>query len=225
MKFFYWLENYKSELLCPLYQVFFVIFYARDSRRYSNNCIIAFFLLRRIKKNVFLMSRKRRSRKRRRSWTCIHRLLWFILIILFLFSCKHGDVANWAPHLSIHHASTTTTMYQWTLWTMIFVDVKHYQTKMYMLPGILVNTLWKVKILLQESTNFLAITHRNGWSCEDSNPRFHLCDSQCAPWIKVRQMWIKQGPSLQPLNKWWNYFSLLFSQTSIQNFGIAYHLS
>ena len=53
LKFFYWLENYKSELLCPLYQVFFVIFYARDSRRYSNNCIIAFFLLRRIKKNVF----------------------------------------------------------------------------------------------------------------------------------------------------------------------------
>ena len=132
-------------IIMSLVPSFFVIFYARDSRRYSNNCIIAFFLLRRIKKNVFLMSRKRRSRKRRRSWTCIHRLLWFILIILFLFSCKHGDVANWAPHLSIHHASTTTTMYQWTLWTMIFVDVKHYQTKMYMLPGRLVKTQWKVK--------------------------------------------------------------------------------
>ena len=66
MKFFYWLENYKSELLCPLYQVFFVIFYARDSRRYSNNYIIAFFLLRRIKK-INLLRKKRRLKKRRRS--------------------------------------------------------------------------------------------------------------------------------------------------------------
>ena len=44
---------------------FFVIFYARDSRRYSNNCIIAFFLLRRIKKN--LLTKKRRLKKRRQS--------------------------------------------------------------------------------------------------------------------------------------------------------------
>ena len=36
----------------PCTKFFFVIFYARDSRRYSNNCIIAFFLLRRIKKNA-----------------------------------------------------------------------------------------------------------------------------------------------------------------------------
>ena len=63
-------------------------------------------------------SRKRRSRKRRRSWIYIHRLLWFILIILFLFSCKHEDVANWAPHLSLHHALTTTT--NWQLWSISF---------------------------------------------------------------------------------------------------------